>query len=178
MKSTAMKLSRKICGTHFPEPLPPVQQAQLGENSQRLTSFWGREEEWNISPMFLLFQRLPKGLVSVLPESNCWQEQGTKLGAAKNKGNQCAPEHSTTAYCSTREAAVQEKDISGELLSRNWESLIRQLHRQARKGHIPESAWEVSRISRLTGESPPCTKWNCKDWKRWKILQMLKPNRR
>lgn len=177
MKPTALKLNRKICDTHLPEPFLQDSMAWMGENSQLLTSSWRMEEEWDVSPMFWLFIGLPKALVSVLHESECWQEQSSSWGQLRTKAinvhQSTEPQtrdrrwrSSTVTYCSTRDAAVQDKDTRGSSSVETGNLQIGDNTHKPREDTSPERAWEVSRMS----SQAYWRKSNCKDWKRWQIL--------
>lgn len=123
---------------------------------------------------------------------SCLNPSALSLWAVENKGNQCALKYSatdrhwgtssnTTAYHSTRDSEYTRKRHQGEVLSRNWQTfsikkLRTHIHRKDTSQKVLVRSLEY--LGRLSRDSPPCMKSNCKDCKKWQILQMLKTNRR
>lgn len=69
----------------------PFSQQSVVTRRELLTPIFSRgweREDWNICLTFRLFRGLSKGLVSLLPESECWTGIGAKLGASENKGSE------------------------------------------------------------------------------------------
>lgn len=73
------KQVRKVVVFYPWQPFPSASIAWHDqEETQTCTFFLGRvREEWNICSRVQHFGELPEGVVSLLPDSECWQQTGT-----------------------------------------------------------------------------------------------------